>query len=540
MTNATESQWEQLTEAGRRHLAQGDDARAEAAFREAIAEAERFGDDSARLASSVECLAQVMYRRQAHAEAEALFRRALALRDAQGPSHAGATMTLNSLAALCSARGAYDDAEAFLARALATAEQEGPSGHRELAGALNALARLHFKRGNYPAVEPLLLRLLAMKQELGHEHPEVAAVLTSLATLRTALGRHDHAEQLLRRAIAIREASGTASAVALATLSGKLADVVAAQGRADEAAAIRARASSVEATMPPRPADVHDRHFVPHAPTPLRGLDVIALPEPAPRAGDSPAALANDGASLFAAAAALALQRFEPARPAPAPARVEPAVPLAQPAAAAGKRVDVAPQSPAAPAAAKPEPPAAKAAAPARPRRRPVVAGRSLTRTQVAAAAMLTAIVLVAGKVAASSTRSSDAAPASEEGAELAYPVELPADSAEYYFRGDEQLEAELDASEERAAAGVVEGDGETSRAAAARSTTRSEERSGRRAAAKPAPRVKVDLNAIDQTLQASAAAVTGGQIVDLPAITKDSGALPPVDGRRFDGRAPR
>jgi len=537
MTIATLSRWEELTDSGRRFLAQGDDAQAEAAYRAAVAEAEQLGGDHTRLAASVECLAQLKYRQQAHADAEALFRRALALRDeALGPEHSGAALTLNSLASLCSARGAHVEAEAFLTRALASAERMGPAGNRELGATLNALARLHYKRANYPAVEPLLMRLLALKQEHGREHPEVATVLTSLAALRTALGRHDHAEQLLRRALAIREASPTPNDAAIATLTAKLADAIAAQGRTDEAAEIRSqiRAAAPDDKAAQRRDGSHGVQLA-HAPTPLRGLEIIALPDPAPRAADAPAPAGHDGASLFAAAAALALEGFEPgARPAPA----------------APKKVDSPLWQPAEPAA-EPAPAASVKPAPAPRRRspRPSLRVRGVTRGR-AAAAMAAAIVLVAGTVAARSSRTESAVqPAAPDVAEVAYPNEGPGDSLVYEVPSEPKV-ADVDAgTAERSSAGIVD-DGAamqdaaaweaaaTREAAAAREAAASGKRSGRDRLAR-APKLRINMKALDEAVSERAATATTTPIVTLPAIT-GARELPQVDGRRVGGPTPR
>jgi tetratricopeptide (TPR) repeat protein len=533
MTNATQSRWEELTDSGRRFLAQGDDAQAEAAYRAAVAEAERLGGDHTRLAASIECLAQLKYRQQALAEAESLFRRALALRDeAFGPEHVGAALTLNSLASLCSARGAHEEAEAFLSRALSAAERQGPAGHRELGATLNALARLHYKRGNYPAVEPLLLRLLALKQAHGREHPEVATVLTSLAALRSAIGRYDHAEQLLRRALAIREASPVPNVATIATLTAKLADAIAAQGRADEAAAIRSQigAATPDDTAARRADDAHGVQM-PHAPTPLRGLDIIALPDAAPRTVEGPAAVGHDGASLFAAAAALALDGFEAGtRPAPAPQNVD--LPLWQPAEQLG--------AVAAPAAAP------KAAKPATTRPRPAPATAtatrsrlvSVTRGRLAAAALAAGIVLVAGKVTASSSRTEEATPPAPPAvADIAYPDEDPDDSFYREIPGEPQVAVSNVGNAEQTSAGIVDG-GETSREAAARTAPASGERAARGRLAR-APKLHIDMAKLDATVSARVEAATKDPIVELPAITA-AGELPQVDGRRLGGSPPR
>jgi tetratricopeptide (TPR) repeat protein len=300
MTAATVARWENLTEAGRRFLAQGDESRAEEAFRAAVAEAEQIPDGLPLHATTLEALAQLKLRQQQLGESEELFRRALALRErAFGADHPVVAITLNGLAAAYAARGAFSAAEGVLRRAL-LAVQGDPSAHRELAATLSALSKLYFRQGEYDQAEPHLLHLLELKQQrLGRDHPEVAAVLTSLAALRGALGRHDHAEQLLRKALAIRERVSSPNAAAVATLRGKLADAIASQGRRDEAAAVRrqsvptASADPRPSTVPTRTEPVEDEDQAARAAAPPA---TVASPSPsmqrAPLYGDAPAALA--------------------------------------------------------------------------------------------------------------------------------------------------------------------------------------------------------------------------------------------------------
>ena len=236
MSEQSMPQWEQTIVAGKRAVAQGDDARAEALFREAVSHAERLSNGQQQLAHALECLARLKFRQQQHDEAEELFRRGLGVQERSlGPEHPSVASTLNGLAAVYTARGRHSEAEGVLRRALAAADRDEGANHRELTITLNALAKHHFRLAEFAEAEPLLLRLLALKQETGKDNPEVAAVLTSLAALRSALGRHDHAEQLLRKALSIRESLPVPNAAAIATLRGKLSEAVAAQARDQQA-----------------------------------------------------------------------------------------------------------------------------------------------------------------------------------------------------------------------------------------------------------------------------------------------------------------
>ena len=226
MSSAMHSRWDELNTAGRTLAARGDDAGAEAAYRAALTEAEQGDGGPSRLATSLEALAELKYRKEDRVAAEALFRCALALRDAAADRTDTAVLsTFDYLADLCEARGAHAEAESFLARALAAVD--GPAAdHSLLAERLNLLAQYHIERGNHAAAEPLLLRLLDVEQAIRAGATELAPTLTSLATVESALGRHDEAEHLLREALSVTGADA---------LLRKLAEEVAAQGRALEA-----------------------------------------------------------------------------------------------------------------------------------------------------------------------------------------------------------------------------------------------------------------------------------------------------------------
>lgn len=283
MTDPGTSRWEQLNESGRLFFLKGDVRRAEDAFREAVAEAER-DNDSLRLSSSLGNLAQLRYQQRDLDDAEALFRRSIVLREkAVGPDHVSVAQPLNNLAALHVARGEHAEAQALLTRALRVVEKHRPDTHPDVTVTLNNLAKLHFKRGDFAAAEPLLLRLLAAKQAAGKDHPEVATVLTSLATLRLATGHPAQAEVMWREALDIRERAGKPTDPSLAPILDGLADACAAQERTAEALALRERALAIrEVALGPAHASVAA------ARAKLEEMRAAAA-APAPRPGARPA-----------------------------------------------------------------------------------------------------------------------------------------------------------------------------------------------------------------------------------------------------------
>jgi len=234
--------WEEYNERGRRLVADGDPAGAEAAFTAAIAAAEQPGADPLQLASSLSNLAQLKYQQKAHLVAEDLFRRALAIREQTlGADDKSVITSINNLAALYVSRGALDEAEPLLKRATAASAKRVESSQSDLAVNLNNLARLYFKRGDYAKAEPLLLQLLTLKRPMGPEHPEVATVLGSLAKVRQALGKVDAAERVWRRVLAVRERTLPPSDPAIIQAQEGLADALVAQGKLAPAYDLRER-----------------------------------------------------------------------------------------------------------------------------------------------------------------------------------------------------------------------------------------------------------------------------------------------------------
>ena len=95
--SARDVRWERRHADGMRLQAAGRDVEAEAAFREAIRHAGRWGIGGARLACTLYQLATLCRRRDRHAEAERLYRRAIQLEEHDlGPDHPYVAMILRA------------------------------------------------------------------------------------------------------------------------------------------------------------------------------------------------------------------------------------------------------------------------------------------------------------------------------------------------------------------------------------------------------------------------------------------------------------
>ena len=156
--------WENYVIAGGKAHDKGNYPEAEKHIAAAVKEAEGFGPQDPRLATSLNNLAEVYRLEGRYGKAEPLHRRALAIREvALGPEHPDVGTALNGLALVYDAQGRYTEAEPLLKRALAIYEKA-----------------------------------------LGPEHPDMAASLENYAALRRETGRSDEAAKMEARAEAIR------------------------------------------------------------------------------------------------------------------------------------------------------------------------------------------------------------------------------------------------------------------------------------------------------------------------------------------------
>ena len=158
------SPWESDIQAGEAAYEQGNYAEAEKQFLAALQEAENFGPEDPRLASS-----------------------------------------LNELVALYRAQGKDAKAEPLLKRSLVIKEKTLGPEHFDVATSLNKLAELYRAQDKYAEAEPLYRRALGiMVINLGPEHVLVAISLDNYAVLLRELNRKEEAAKMEARAQAIR------------------------------------------------------------------------------------------------------------------------------------------------------------------------------------------------------------------------------------------------------------------------------------------------------------------------------------------------
>ena len=200
------AKWESYITAGQQAYQQADYAEAEKQFEAALKEAEAFGPDEVRLATSLNELGLVYDAQGRYAEAEPLYQRSMAIWEkALGPDHPDVGQSLNYLGLLYFGQGRYAEAEPLYQRALAIWEKVLGPEHPDVAYSLNNLAILYQVQGRYEEAETHFVWVLAIREDaLGLDHPSVAASLEDYAALLRQTGRATEATEMEARAKAIR------------------------------------------------------------------------------------------------------------------------------------------------------------------------------------------------------------------------------------------------------------------------------------------------------------------------------------------------
>ncbi len=118
--SAQETRWDSLMAGAVKAYQQADYAEAEKLFLAALNEAEKFGEQDPRLATSLNNLAVLYYAQGKYAQAEPLYQRSLAIREkALGPEHPNVATVLENYAALLHKLNRHAEADKMEARAQA-------------------------------------------------------------------------------------------------------------------------------------------------------------------------------------------------------------------------------------------------------------------------------------------------------------------------------------------------------------------------------------------------------------------------------------
>ena len=169
---AQETSWEKFMEAAGKAYQQADYAEAEKLLKAALKEAENFGPDDQRLATSLSNLA-VLYKTQGkYAQAEPLYQRSLAIREkVLGSEHPDVGLSLNNLAELYRTQGKYAEAEPLYQRALTILTKSVGPDHPNVATTLENFAELLRKMDQEAEAEKMEARAQAIRAKHTQENP---------------------------------------------------------------------------------------------------------------------------------------------------------------------------------------------------------------------------------------------------------------------------------------------------------------------------------------------------------------------------------
>jgi tetratricopeptide (TPR) repeat protein len=257
-----EALWKMYVETGTKAYENERYATAETMFLAAHKEAEGFGRNDLRLASTLFQLARVYNAEKKDEKAQLDCRRAIEIWDAPSTPPSiefvdDLKEVLTKLAGELRKRQKYDEAEPLYKRAQDIAEKHFGPDNPHLADALSARADNFSDGKKYDEAEPLYMRALAItKKKQGSEHADVVNAIQPLAVTLFAQRKFDQARPLVEQAIAILEKSGQPEGLAapLAFLN-KLANKLRDQEKYDEAEPLYKRAQ-----------DIAEKHFGPDDP----------------------------------------------------------------------------------------------------------------------------------------------------------------------------------------------------------------------------------------------------------------------------------
>jgi tetratricopeptide (TPR) repeat protein len=200
-------------------------------------------------ATSLYCLAIVLYHQGDLDHARILHERALAIREASlGADHLDTGLSLNDLAIVVDAQGDHDRARRLHERVLRIRETRRGPDHPHTASSLNNLGIVLYKQGDLDRPRILHERALTIREaSLGRDHPYTAQSLMNLALVLAAQDDLDRARALLERALRINQARLGDQPETAGTLH-NLALVVAAQGDFDRARTLEEQALAIRET----------------------------------------------------------------------------------------------------------------------------------------------------------------------------------------------------------------------------------------------------------------------------------------------------
>ena len=204
--SSSDSVWKENMEAERKAFREGRYLEAVNYAQAAVKDAEAFGAQDPRLATSLHNAGELYTRLERYDEAERFLQRALSIRE-KTLENAETARTICALARLNQGRGIKDKAERLYRQSLAIREKVLGRDHADVAESLSGLAGvLSLKK--IDEAERLARRSLTVREKaLGENHIDVAESLLRLVEVTLEIGKPSEIESHLRRAVSIREIS---------------------------------------------------------------------------------------------------------------------------------------------------------------------------------------------------------------------------------------------------------------------------------------------------------------------------------------------
>jgi len=157
-----------------------------------------------------------------------------------GPAHPNVARSLRYFAMLYEADRLYDKAEPMIRRALKIYEKAFPAENKEVLFTRKRLAACLFAQGEVDEAIDIAQTTLKIEQEkFGENAPATMAATFDLATYFQRAGRFEAAERLFRIVLSFYETDQQINRDSLKTVATNLIEVCLAQGKEQEARALR-------------------------------------------------------------------------------------------------------------------------------------------------------------------------------------------------------------------------------------------------------------------------------------------------------------
>jgi CHAT domain-containing protein/Tfp pilus assembly protein PilF len=210
-----------------------DIAKAEAAYKEALAIREKLAPEALETSATFNALARAAFYRGDMTAAEDYFSRSLRIQEKVYPGGFEHASNLNGLGVAAFYRGDLAAAEKYWNAALPILQKLVPDG-AEVASVANNLAAVAKERGDFASAEAHLERSLAIRQKKSAESLDVAESLNNMGNLAINRKEWDRAAELLQKSLAIREKIAPASLDTAHSLN-NLGDLARERGKFDDA-----------------------------------------------------------------------------------------------------------------------------------------------------------------------------------------------------------------------------------------------------------------------------------------------------------------